>query len=493
MEQKYIIRIAIVVLVLAVFYFVYSAFFLVPVPAGEITQEQIDENTEEILKGLSSVEKLKDINPTSGFWYAVKDINGEEDVYYFSLLNMAEKNLSSGDLNEFYELLDESRIVERGGIQFVPEDDLPEDMQFHNDIYSFNIEQSSHTTKAILEKKIRDDDYTSEDLWRLGYLYELEGNYERRNELNRLNCEIFGERCVNENISIIVSGRVIDGDGSPIQSAEVEVLSKDSATSALTNQNGTFEIVVSAKEMEKLRIKASKRNFSDGVSSFVVLSGNRKEYTTDSIVLESAIKIITIDNSHKTITGEGNYIKNGDTFVVETNQSIYEIPLDALVKEDGSVYSGEADIYLYEFTNETMPESLAAVDTFDDVVGYAGNFMQTFGMPYVQFFTPERKELHIHKSNPINLKYQIVHMEDLYTGSYNIYKPLTVSDMELLVAISNERSGYPIDRRFLIDANLFNFPAWWVFDRTTGVWNNEGMRVLNTDGLIETIFYTIRD
>ena len=81
-------------------------------------------------------------------------------------------------------------------------------------------------------------------------------------------------------------------------------------------------------------------------------------------------------------------------------------------------------------------------------------------------------------------------MKDLFEDSYGTHKPFTKDDMKLLIDISKGRDGYPIDRQFLIDNGLFNFPAWWVFDRNTGVWNNEGMRVLDMDGLIETIFYT---
>ena len=64
--------------------------------------------------------------------------------------------------------------------------------------------------------------------------------------------------------------------------------------------------------------------------------------------------------------------------------------------------------------------------------------------------------------------------------------------MELLVEASRGQP-YHIDREFLINNQLLRFPAFWVFDRRRGVWDNIGVSVLDTQGTIRTIFYTIRD
>ncbi len=491
MERKYWIRILILALLLIGFYFAYTYFFLSS-DDKEISQEQINKNIESILGDLNSLENLEDIDARNGFWYASGDGLGGEGIFYFNLLEAAKKNLSERQLADFYRQVEESRIIPRKNMRFVREEELPDSIQFHNGIHSFSSRVDSKTAESYLKEKLSTDDYTSDDLFKLGYLSGLEGDYDKRDEFHTRNCREFGEECESNNIDIKIMGKVENGEGNPIQSAKVEILSKGGTGFVFTDKDGLFELLTEAKEMEKVRLKASKRNFSDGISSFFVLSKDKKEYISDKIILESPIGIITIDNTSGTVTSKENFIKDGDVFVVKTSQSIYEIPFNSLLRSDGTTYFGEADVYLYEFTKDTIPESLTTVDTFDQVIGYAGNLMETFGMPYIQFFTPDGQELQVKKKNPIGIKYRIFHMKDLFEDSYGTHKLLTKDDMKLLVDISKQRGGYPIDRQFLIDNRLFHFPAWWVFDRGAGVWNNEGMKILNINGLIETIFYTTK-
>jgi hypothetical protein len=132
------------------------------------------------------------------------------------------------------------------------------------------------------------------------------------------------------------------------------------------------------------------------------------------------------------------------------------------------------------------------VDTFDQVMGYAGDLMKTFGMPYIQFFTQDGAELDVLKSKPMVLTYKIADMDALRKNTDQIYEPLTDRDMQLLVEASRG-NPYVIDREFLINNQLLRFPAFWVFDRKRGIWDNVGVSVLDTQGTIKTIFYTVRD
>jgi hypothetical protein len=163
-----------------------------------------------------------------------------------------------------------------------------------------------------------------------------------------------------------------------------------------------------------------------------------------------------------------------------------------VVHRDGTPYTGIFDVYLYEFTRENPPENLMNVDTFDDVRGYAGNIMKSFGMPYIQFFTQGGEELHVLSSNPMRLTYRIADMEALRQNADGIYRPLTEDDMRLLIEASRGQP-YRIDREFLIRYQLLNFPAFWVFDRERGVWDNVGVSVLDIHGTIQSVFYTVRD
>ena len=151
------------------------------------------------------------------------------------------------------------------------------------------------------------------------------------------------------------------------------------------------------------------------------------------------------------------------------------------------------DVYLYEFTRDTVPDSLIEVDTFDQIMGYAGDLMKTFGMPYIQFFDTETdEELYVFSSSPMTITHQIYHMDLLYKNVDELYGPLTEDDMIFLVDKTEELGGYPIDRQFLINNELLKFPAWWCFDQDRGIWDNIGIKVLDKNGLIEAQFYTIK-
>lgn len=181
-------------------------------------------------------------------------------------------------------------------------------------------------------------------------------------------------------------------------------------------------------------------------------------------------------------------------FVVRTGQSTYEIPGNAIVHRSGARYKGEVDVYLYEFSQGNIPDSLMQVDTFDDVRGFAGDLMKTFGMPFIQFFTPDGEELHVLSNNPMVLTYKIANMSELRRNTLAIYSPLTNEDMKFLVDVSSKNpEAYPIDREFLISNQLLRFPAFWVYDRRAGVWNSVGISVLDTSGTIKSEFYTIKN
>ena len=222
MKQKYLIRIAALILILIGFYFTYSYFFLSNGGKKEIGQEQIGKNIENILESLSFIENLGDIDARNGFWYESSDMFGEGGVFYFSLLDIAKKNLSESELDNLYRRIKESRTISRNNMRFVPEKELPDRMQFYNGIYSFSSRRDSKIIKEDLDNKLSANDYKAGDLWKLEYLSGLEGNYKERDRLRARNCEEFGERCANENINIKIKGIVADGKNNPIQSAKVE-------------------------------------------------------------------------------------------------------------------------------------------------------------------------------------------------------------------------------------------------------------------------------
>lgn len=437
------------------------------------------------------VPELSEFQIQQGFWYARGD-GAEEDIFFMDVATLVDEGVSDAEARRLAGSIRESRIANREAMRVLRNDELPTQMQFHNSIYTFGETGNMRTLRAELQAMRDSGEYTADDLFRLSYLYELEGNYDARDAVRALSCEEFGTQCAGD-VTVSITGSVVSGDGTPVQDAGVSILSRPDVPQTRTDENGTFTFEVSVSELEKLRIGAAKRNFSEGVAALVIASTVKREYTLAPIVVESPIGIVTVDQQAGTITGDGNMFLPDGSMVIRTPQSTYEIPANGIVRRNGEVYNGVFDVYLYEFTKDTVPESLLLVDTFDDVIGYAGDLMQTFGMPYVQFFAPDGEELHVLERNPMTLTYQIPHMQALFDNADNIYWPLTIADMQRLVdASASSRERYPITREFLIENGLINFPAFWVYDRNAGVWEGVGMRVNNLDGEIESPFYTLR-
>lgn len=479
-------------------YLAFDAFSRARALAEESAREaaRIAANEAHIRDVLGGVHGLTQTLINGGFWYSYRDRDGNESVFYFDLRSAATAGLSDEQLRKLADSLGSSSVLGPRAVSNVEDPSLPPELRFHNALYSstLNAAPSTLSVQRSLTEKVASKGATSEDLFELSYLSELNGDYAARDALNERNCEEFKARC-SDPIQLTLKGTVVDGAGAPIQGASVEIVSRPSLDPVTTGPDGTFTIKTGAKEMEKFRVHAHKRNFSDGYADYMVLVGTpaKKTVTLDSIQLESPINVVTIDFSKKTVTGIGNSFASDGTVTIVTSQSTYRIPAGAIVHQDGSAYRGSTvDVYLYEFSKGNPPQNLLAVDTFDQVIGYAGDLMKSFGMPYIQFFTPGGEELHVLSSKPMRLRYRIPNMQELYDNHDQIYRALTPADMEKLVAASQGKD-LPIDREWLIQNQMLVFPAFWVFDRGRGVWDNVGISVLDTQGTIETVFYTIRD
>lgn len=456
--------------------------------------QQIEKNKARFFGALSAA-KIPQQYLVQGFWYEYVGPNGESELIFIDSETSAYISFTDEQLAEITKQLTTGRTVERAAMRHVPEAEMPKEMQFHNAVYtSISGGEPTIDMRQRLEARVQDKTYTSDDLQRLAYLYELAGEYTARDVYIAKNCAEFKKQCPDDAHIVTIKGHVSDLTGIPVQEARVEVLGETETHTTHTDEKGNYTLTTRVMLPEKVRIKATKRNFSEGVVSVMAVSSDKKAYEAPQIALASPITIVTIDTEKGTVTGSRSMVRSDGSFELKTDHSTYNIPRGAIVGADGKPYRGVADVYLYEFSQGSIPDGLMQVDTFDAVRGYAGDLMKTFGMPYIQFFTPDGTELQVLRSNPMTLTYQIVNMEELRTNKLGIYGDLTDADMRALVKASQENpNGYPIDRQFLIDHQLLRFPAFWVFDRKAGVWNNVGVNVLTTDGLMRTEFYTIKD
>src|SRR3989344_4468426 len=399
-----------------------------------------------------------------GFWYTSTDAYGGESVAYFNTdLWSQQENLTDEQLAELARIVSKSVVVGRESMRQVAEKDLPPQLQFHNALYSDMAPGQFQGAQLYLENVYEAGTATAEELWRLSYMYELQGDYKKRDAVNAAGCKLYKARCAGT-IPVHIVGTVTDIVGKPVQGARVSVLSHPEHKGATTDLKGGYAIQLSVLPIEKLRLSAVKRNFSEGIASLIVPGPP------------------PADTAHE-----------DGSFTLRATSSTYEIPAGAIVDDSGKPYQGLVDVYIYEFTRDTVPQSLTTLDTFDRVMGYAGDLMQSYGMPYIQFFTPDGTELDVRSGKPMLLTYKIAAMRELRENvDDNPAGPLTDAQMQELLAASKGNRGFPITRDWLVERKLYTFPPFWVFDRKGGVWDNVGIRVLDGAGTIQTPFYTVK-
>ncbi len=485
------------------FYAVFDYFFPNRLGEGRINKEQAEEAKEEearrfeermqgLLDCVNSIPELR-YKDKKDFYFVLPSEHHGQDIIHFDLNSFANSKLDPQDVEAFCNDLRTARIVDKENIMVTPEDELPASLQCHNDLHHFDgnfLNMKDKLEAGYQDGTIRNKD----DLFCLAHIYEITGDYEKKKEIDNLICQKFNERCEGD-IEVEANGTVRDGNNQPIQDANIEVLNfPEKRIIAQTDSRGNFKLNFKAKNLDKIRLKAWKRNFSDGIAAFYVLESSSKfyRYKNANFVLNAPISIVTIDNVDRTVTGGNNKVL-GNNFIIKTSRTKYKIPMDAIIDRSGNSFKGGVDVYLYEFDRDTDTSSILTVDTFDQVMGYAGDIMKTYGMPYIQFFSKGGQELYIRKDNPMIITYKIPHMEELWKNTDQIYEePLTKEDMEFLVDTS-QKGKYPIDRKFLIENQMLRFPAFWAFDQKRGVWDNVGMSVLDTEGMVEIPWYTIRN
>src|SRR3989344_221477 len=440
-----------------------------------------------------AAEGIDPLQIARGFWYTYKDQGGGESIDYFDLSKWAFRtDLTEADIQMLAALVKSAERTDRDAMKVVSEKDLPIELQFHNHLYNDKTPGEFRDTEAALVKMYRDGTATAEQLWGLSYLYELRGDYAARDRVNEASCKKYKARC-EDKVQINISGRVMDTDGRPIQGANVSVLGRDDV-SVKTDTAGKFSMQLRVKAMEKVRLSAVKRNFSSGVASVIVVSGDRASYSVGDVILGSPITIITIDTEKHTVTDPGSAANPDGSFTLRADLRSEEIPAGAIVRAKGSPYKGAVDVYIYEFTRETVPQNLITLDTFDQVIGYAGNLMKSYGMPYIQFFSQSGEELDVYKSKPMLLTYKVPGMQAMLDNSDDLPSgPVTPADLRELVSASKGDPDFPITAEFLVRNTVYSYPPFWVLDRISGVWENIGIRVLDVEGTIQTPFYTIND
>lgn len=388
------------------------------------------------------------------------------------------------------------------GISFYEESELPALHLNHNQLHLLDGDEGNTflQIKSQLEKKFTQSSLQGEEMIILSYIYNLEGNYEKSDRLDRQNCKKNKLRCRDE-VEIRVKGSVRDENGAAMDSASLYVLNDQNRKPYLTDENGNFDFIVPTKTLEKIRIKAIKKGFAEGYNDFYVVSSGKDQERSILITINKAHGSLTLDTEtqESPVVVEKGSILNSvafetGMFVIETPLTTYRIPRTAIVQKQGSIYKGKVDVYVYEFNKSSVIPNLLQMDvlsTHEEKIFMESN-ITPFEMPYIQFFAKgSDEELFIKESNPIQLTSRIIEKDLIRSDSEKVYPAVTSEDIATLVSISGKRQSHPISRKYLIENKLSSFPTWWIIDRKRGLWDSVPVKVLNEKGTVETVYYSI--
>ncbi len=449
-------------------------------------ETQVAQRKEQITKMLLSTRPDIEYDKVrNGFWYLYTDADGIKHFAFFNLDKLSSLNLTDYQIQQILSRIKGAEIKDESKYEILSESELPDKYKFHNHIYSSPLETNYLNIKYTLEQRYKSGKYSKDDLSRLAYLYDLEGRFKERDKLYALLCSKYNERCSADKVKITVTGSVLDNEGEALSGVKIKNLAGSEQT--MTDENGSFSLQVSVGELEKLRLLAEKPGYSDGSTSLIILTTDRKKYNLDKIMLSKIDEtVIKLDTRSKKLLDKNSIAKLQDnTLVVNTEKASYIIPLDSVRDENKRAFKGILEVHTMFYNRDNAPGSLMNTDMFDSAFGYAGNRMYTFGMPYIKFFDAQSgKELFVYKDKPIVVRYRMLHLDELYKRGV-----ITPAQLQAMITLSQEKGGYPINRKYIKDNNILGFSTFWVFDRARGVWEEVGKRILDINGLSEAIFY----
>ncbi len=465
------------------FYYVnYKSLHSIDVPKKTQIAQRKEQITKMLLQARPDIEYNKAQN---GFWYVYTDADGVKHFAFFDLDKLSSLNLTDYQIQKILARIKGAEIKDESKYEMLSESELPDKYKFHNHIYSSPLETNYLNIKYTLEQRYKSGKYSKDDLSRLAYLYDLEGRFKDRDKIYLLLCKKYAERCRSDNVQITVVGMVTNSFGKALGGVKIKNLAGSEQTT--TDESGKFILQVRAGELEKLRFLAEKPGYSDGTTSLIILTTDRKKYKLDKIILSKIDEtVIKLDTKIKKLLDNYSVAKlQGDTLVINTERANYIIPLESVRDENKKAFKGILEVHTMFYNRDNAPGSLMNTDMFDSAFGYAGNRMYTFGMPYIKFFDAKSgKELFVYKDKPIVVRYRMLHLDELYRR-----KVITPAQLQAMITLSKEKGGYPINRKYIKDNNIMGFPTFWVFNKSRGVWEETGMRILDTTGLGESIFY----
>ena len=289
-------------------------------------------------------------------------------------------------------LLSNVIIVKKQSMNLLERNELPNNLQFHNKLYESVLDGNYLDIKQLLlDKKNK----TAQDYIKLSEIFGLEGNYKKKEIYLSKACKLDKNIESCKNISIEISGKILDNNKRPVSGAKIEFISNSTRNNIISNNDGTYTLKVNIHTLDKNRISFSKEGYATTFYDFTSFSKKKKKYFIPIVTLYKGLHSFTLNN-----------IEKKDDFVLEVGNSKYTIPNDAFYL-DGKKYRGEIIAHIYEFNKGDVPPSFLNLDAFSSDSGFTGTNMITSGMPYIVFRTKDGKAIHVRKDNPMVLEFRV--------------------------------------------------------------------------------------
>ena len=146
------IKLSFIILIIITVYFGYSVFFRNNLDRV-LSQKEMDKNLVRLETAFSQVPNLNLEDIKNGFWYLYKDEKNNESVVFLDSKELVKSNFTNKYLEKLKKEVENSEIHKKEYFYVVKKEEMSDEYQFHNKLYSSKIVGDFLEIKSELENK----------------------------------------------------------------------------------------------------------------------------------------------------------------------------------------------------------------------------------------------------------------------------------------------------------------------------------------------------
>lgn len=346
------------------------------------------------------------------------------------------------------------------------------------------------------------------------YLASLENNVAAYEKASQEWCQKNESECVRSKNTVTFSGIIKDNVGKAIPDVEIFV-SGSQKIHTFSAPDGSYKLSFETLNPRRIRIVLRHDLFAGwsytAVTLDPALTNDIEQLFKKDFVLTRPEQELTINTGTKKIMSWVAQV-NKDGFTIANDFSKYYIPFESIKTQDRKPYKGIVKIKVFEFDRETANEFLTS-DVFDEIHGFASEGLQTYSMPLIFFYDASGNRLEVFQDAPMTvwttnreLAALINEMSarpdmpwfnpaeyDEWSSPENVAKKIKADEEKAYMESQKNIDNYPLTYAWLLE-NFSRLPGFFVFDQSTGMWENTGFSLVapSTDILhsIQAPFWT---